>query len=103
MVFRFEESDDLFGDKPTSRGSSAGKRRAASSHLEMMIANDDRDWLELASNAPPGHSDKASKEKRPSSEGAIADKPSAELNGWCHNCAIGFLFMAICFLSRIKL
>ncbi|KAK2152809.1 hypothetical protein LSH36_317g02004 [Paralvinella palmiformis] len=78
---RFEESDDLFGDKPTSRGSSAGKRRAASSHLEMMIANDDRDWLELASNAPPGHSDKASKEKRPSSEGAIADKPSAELNG----------------------
>ena len=78
---RFEESDDILGERPTSRGSSAGKRRAASSHLEAMIANDDRDWLELASNAPKSQTTKTTEQERPSSEGAIKDKPSVDLNG----------------------
>ena len=53
------------------RGGSAGSRRGggAAGLLEDMITKDDRDWLEIASNAPSG-----GKDDRPRSEGSIRSR-----------------------------
>ncbi len=51
MYYRFEDDDDIFGDKPRSGSAPAGGRRGrtAGSFLEDMLNNDDSNWLDMAS------------------------------------------------------
>ncbi len=53
VIYRFEDDDDIFSDKPRSGSAPAGGRRGrtAGSFLEDMLNNDDTNWLDMASGS----------------------------------------------------
>ena len=76
-VHRFEDGPDDFPPKPASAG--ASRRGGPASFLEDMITNDNRDWLDIATDAPGSKktASRAHEDGRPHSAGNVLDMEPA--------------------------